>query len=65
MPGTTSGLLDELAEVYGGDGQQAGDNRNNKQPFNSVQQPCEHRAQDPNDDERDNDLHGATLPSLR
>jgi hypothetical protein len=51
-----------LAKVFRGDHQQAGDDRDDKQQLNRMKQPREHREQDPDNDERDNDLHGAMLP---
>ena len=55
-------LADDPADVLRGDSHQAGDDGEDEQPLDSVQQPGEQSERNPDDDESDNDLHGARLP---
>jgi hypothetical protein len=56
-------LADDLPQVFRADDRQAGDDGDDQHQLDGMQQPRKHYEQEPDDDEGDNDLHGARLPS--
>jgi hypothetical protein len=56
-------LADDLPKVFRSDGCQAGDDGDDQHQLDGMQQPRKQYEQEPDDDEGENELHGARLPS--